>query len=48
MGGSETGSVVKRSKFFFPKIIFLVGNSLLGSVVFTRYWELSKKKFFFY
>ena len=26
---------------------FLLGNSLLGSLVFTRYWEPSKKKVFF-
>ena len=45
-GGGGAGSVVKPTKFFFKKT-FLLGNSLLGSLVFTRYWEPSKKKFLF-
>ena len=31
------GSVVKPSKEYFQKSFFLLGNSLLGSLVFTRY-----------
>ena len=41
------GSVVKPSEKFFKKF-FLLGNSLLGSLVFTRSLELSKEKVFFY
>ena len=41
----QPGSVVKPS---VVKKIFLLGNSLLGSLVFTRYWELVKKKGFFF
>ena len=40
-GSTAWGSAVKPSKK-----IFLVGKSLLGSLVFTRYWEPRKKIFF--
>ena len=36
---------MKPSKKAFLNF-FLLGNSLLGSLVFTRYWEPSKKKLF--
>ena len=42
------GSVVKPSKRIFFEKKNLLGNSLLGSLVFTKYWEPSKKEVFFY
>ena len=45
MEGVVGGSGVKPSKILFQ--YFLQGNSLLGSLVFTRYRERSKKKGFF-